>query len=112
MPSVVEPSVKVIVPVAPEGTVAVKITAWPAADGLTEEISMTTGVGFDTVTTVAGEVAAVYVTDSGIDAVIGLETIGSDGTVMVATPPTIGTVPSTVDPFEKVTEPVTPAGTC
>jgi hypothetical protein len=41
VPSVVEPSMKVTVPVTPEGTVAVKVTDWFTLDGFTEEISET-----------------------------------------------------------------------
>jgi hypothetical protein len=36
---------------------------------------------------------------------------GREGTVIVATPPTIGAVPNGVEPLEKVTVPVTPVGT-
>jgi hypothetical protein len=41
VPNVVDPSVKVTVPVAPVGlTVAVKITAWPTDDGLGEKLNV------------------------------------------------------------------------
>jgi hypothetical protein len=36
---------------------------------------------------------------------------GKEGTVIVATPPTMGAVPIGVEPLEKVTVPVTPGGT-
>jgi len=44
-------------------------------------------------------------------AVIGFVPIGSEGTVIVAVPPTIGAVPIVVPPSENVTVPVTPGGT-
>ena len=40
VPNVVEPSLKVIVPVAALGvTVAVKVTDWPTVDGLSEDVT-------------------------------------------------------------------------
>jgi hypothetical protein len=40
-PSVVDPSANVTVPVAEEGlTVAVNVTAWPKAEGFSEEVSV------------------------------------------------------------------------
>ncbi len=44
-------------------------------------------------------------------AVMGLLPIGKEGTVIVATPFTIGAVPIGVVPLENVTVPVTPGGT-
>jgi hypothetical protein len=41
VPRVVEPSRKVTVPVTPDGTVAVNVTAWPTLDGFSEEVSET-----------------------------------------------------------------------
>jgi hypothetical protein len=49
VPSVVEPSRKVTVPVAPVETEAVKITAWVTLDGLSEDVSTTVGVSLLTV---------------------------------------------------------------
>ena len=47
------------------------------------------------------------------DVVAVMETVptGNEGTVIVATPPTIGAVPIGVEPLENVTVPVTPGGT-
>jgi hypothetical protein len=111
VPRTVEPSRKVIVPVAAEGTVAVKVTAWFSAAGLAEELSVTVGAPIATVTVVAGDVAALLVAVAATEAVMGLEPIGRLGTVIVATPLTTVAVPSTVEPLEKVTGPVTPDGT-
>jgi hypothetical protein len=49
VPNAVAPLVNVTVPVAPDGRVAVKVTDWPVVDGLVEEVTVTTGVAFDTV---------------------------------------------------------------
>ena len=57
--SVVEPSIKVTVPVADEGrTVAVTITVWPAPDGLAEELSIVVVLPGFTVCVKAAEVLA------------------------------------------------------
>ena len=46
VPSVAEPSLNVTLPVAADGvTVAVKITLWPGADGLTEDLKVMEVVG-------------------------------------------------------------------
>jgi len=49
VPKAVVPLVNVTVPVAPEGSVAVKMTDCPVCDGFAEEASETTGVSLDTV---------------------------------------------------------------
>jgi hypothetical protein len=49
VPNAVTPLVNVTVPVALDGSVAVKVTDWPVVDGLVEEVTVTTGVAFDTV---------------------------------------------------------------
>ena len=49
VPSVVEPSRKVTVPVAPVETEAVKVTAWLTVDGLSEDVRPTVGVALLTV---------------------------------------------------------------
>jgi hypothetical protein len=49
VPITVVPLVNVTVPVAPDVTVAVKVTAWPTVEGLTEEARETTGSAFVTV---------------------------------------------------------------
>jgi hypothetical protein len=70
-----------------------------------------TGVPGVTVTIVADEVAGLLFASPDVVAVIGSLPIGKDGTVIVATPPTIGAVPIGVPPLENVTVPVTPGGT-
>jgi hypothetical protein len=90
----------------------VKAIAWFAAAGFAEDASVTGGVTIPTVTVVEGEIAGLLVLVSATEAVMGLEPIGSEGTVKVATPLTTGAEPNTVDPFEKVIGPVTPEGTC
>ena len=42
-PRMIEPAAKVTVPVVSAETVAVKVTAWPATEGLTEDDSVTVG---------------------------------------------------------------------
>ena len=49
VPNVVAPLVNVTVPVTPVGSVAVKVTDWPVAEGLVEEVRVTTGVALATV---------------------------------------------------------------
>jgi hypothetical protein len=48
-PRVVEPSRKVIVPVAVLGKLAVKVTDWLMVEGFSEDVSKTVGVAFVTV---------------------------------------------------------------
>jgi hypothetical protein len=107
----VDPSMKVIVPVAPVGAVTVKVTDWPTVEGLAEEVRVISGEVLPTVTETAGDVAGLLFVSPGVDAVIGLVPSGRLLTVIVATPPLIGAVPIVVDPFEKVTGPDTPGGT-
>jgi hypothetical protein len=49
VPRTVVPLVNVTVPVAPDVTVAVKVTDWPTVEGLTEEVSETAGSALVTV---------------------------------------------------------------
>jgi hypothetical protein len=49
VPSTVAPLVKVTVPVTAEGSEAVKVTDWFAADGLAEEVSVTLGLALVTI---------------------------------------------------------------
>jgi hypothetical protein len=49
VPSAVEPLVKVTVPVALLGSVAVNVTDWLIADGFTEDARITVGDAFVTV---------------------------------------------------------------
>ena len=111
VPRGVPPSRKVIVPVAPAGAVAVKVTGWLTIEGLSDEVTATVGAVFTTVTETGGEVAGLLFASPGVLAVIGSVPSGKLLTVMVATPPTIGAVPIGFEPFEKVTGPDTPGGT-
>ena len=49
VPRIVLPLVKVTVPVAPAGTLAVKVTDCPVVDGFNEDVKVTTGVALPTV---------------------------------------------------------------
>jgi hypothetical protein len=68
------------------------------------------GVVGATVTIVADEVAELLFASPEVVAVIGSVPIGNEGTVIVATPPTMGAEPIGVVPLENVTVPVTPGG--
>jgi hypothetical protein len=110
VPRTVAPSRNVIVPVAPLGAVAVKVTDWLMIEGLSDDVTVTVGTALPTVTTTGGETAGLLLASPGVLAVIGSVPSGKV-TVMVATPPMIGAVPIGVEPFEKVTGPDTPGGT-
>jgi hypothetical protein len=110
VPRTVAPSRNVIVPVAPVGAVAVKITDWLTIEGLSDDVTATVGAALTTVTTTGGEMAGLLLASPGVLAVIGSVPSGKV-TVMVATPPMIGAVPIGVEPSEKVTGPDTPGGT-
>jgi hypothetical protein len=111
VPRIVEPSKNVIVPVAPAGAIAVKVTDWLMIEGLRDDVTVTVGAVFTTVTKTGSEVAGLLLESPGVLAVIGSVPSGRLDTVMVATPPTIGAVPIGVEPSEKVTGPDTPGGT-
>jgi len=111
VPRVVEPSRKVTKPVAPGCTTAEKVTDWPNADGLVDDVRVTTVAVFPTVTRVGGDVAGLLFASPEVAAVMESTPRGSDGTVRVATPLTMVADPNGVVPFEKVTVPVTPVGT-
>ena len=110
VPRTVAPSEKVIIPVAPVGAVAVKVTDWLTTEGLSDDVTTTVGAPLTTVTTTGGEMAGLLLASPGVLAVIGSVPSGKV-TVMVATPPMIGAVPIGVEPSEKVTGPDTPGGT-
>jgi hypothetical protein len=110
VPRTVVPSKNVIVPVAPVGAVAVKVTDWLTIEGLSDDVTATVGAPLTTVTTTGGEMAGLLLASPGVLAVIGSVPSGKV-TVMVATPPMIGAVPIGVEPLEKVTGPDTPGGT-
>jgi hypothetical protein len=63
------------------------------------------------VTRVGGDTAGLLFTSPEVAAVMESTPSGSDGTVRVATPLTMVAEPNGVVPLEKVTVPVTPAGT-
>ena len=111
VPRMVAPSRNVIVPVAPVGAVAVKVTDWLMIEGLSDDVTTTVGAPLTTVTTTGGEMAGLLLASPGVLAVIGSVPSGRLLTVMVATPPMIGAVPIGVEPSEKVTGPDTPGGT-
>ncbi len=111
VPSIVVPARKVIKPLAPAWVEAENVTDWLAADGLVEEIRVTTETVLPTVTEVGGDVAELWLASPDVVAVMESVPWGRDGTVIVATPPTIGALPSGVEPSENVTVPVTPGGT-
>ena len=110
VPRTVAPSKNVIVPLASVGAVAVKVTDWLTIEGLSDDVTATVGAALTTVTTTGGEMAGLLLASPGVLAVIGSVPSGRV-TVMVATPPMIGTVPIGVEPSEKVTGPDTPGGT-
>jgi hypothetical protein len=110
-PRTVAPSKNVIVPVAPVGAVAVKVTDWLTIEGLSDDVTTTVGAALTTVTMTGGEVAALLLASPGVLAVIGSVPSGKVVTVIVATPPIIGAVPIGVEPSENVTGPDTPGGT-
>ena len=58
-----------------------------------------TGVVLVTITDVGGETAALLFASAGVDAVMGAVPIGKEDTVRIATPLTMGTVPSSVVPL-------------
>ncbi len=111
VPRTVAPSKNVIVPVAPLGAVAVKVTDWLTIEGLSDDVTATVGAALTTVTTTGGEMAGLLLASPGVLAVIGSVPSGRLVTVMVATPPMIGAVPIGVEPSENVTGPDTPGGT-
>jgi hypothetical protein len=111
VPRIVDPSKNVIVPVAPADAMAVKVTGWLMIEGLMDDVTVTVGGVFTTVTETEGDVAGLLLESPGVLAVIGSVPSGRLVTVMVATPPMIGAEPIGVEPLEKVTGPDTPGGT-
>ena len=57
VPRTVEPSMNVIVPVAPEGAVAVKVTAWLTIEGFSDDVTATAGATLLTIWVRGTEVA-------------------------------------------------------
>ena len=111
VPSVVEPSRKVIVPVVFADRVAVKVTDWLKLDGFSEEVNTTVGAALVTVC-VVDPVAGLLFVSPPYDAVIGSVPTGSVVVVMT-TVPVVGLmvpVPIVVPPLVTVTVPVVPGG--
>ena len=112
VPNTVVPSVNVTGPVTPAGIGSVIVTGVFGAGLFGVTIGATRiGVACVTVTMVGAEVAGLLFASPEVVAVMGLVPTGKDGTVIVATPPTMGAVPIGVVPLENVTVPVTPGGT-
>src|SRR5580704_11511523 len=104
----VVPSENVTGPVTPAGMGSVIVTGAFGAGLFGVTIGATkTGVVCVTVTIVAVEVAGLLFVSPEVVAVMGSVPTGKEGTVIVATPPTIGAVPIGVVPLSKVTVPVT-----
>src|SRR4051812_1801716 len=107
-PSDCAPLVKLMVPVTPEGTVAVMVTLSPNTLGPLVE---TVTVGVALLTTWFRFADAVLLFASPLySAVMVLLPRASEEALMVATPPEIVAAPSETPPFAKVTVPVTLPG--
>jgi hypothetical protein len=113
VPKTVVPSVNVTGPVTPGGMGSVIVTGVLGAGlfGVTIGATRTGVVACVTVTIVGADVAGLLFASPEVVAVMGSVPTGKDGTVIVATPPTMGAVPIGVVPLENVTVPVTPGGT-
>ena len=61
VPSAVEPSRKVTVPVTPVGTVAIKVTDWLTLEGFTEDVNETVVVALLTVCVVVPVAGPLFV---------------------------------------------------
>lgn len=99
-PRVTAPLVKVMVPVAPAGTVAVIVTEPPKVLGLGDDVTVTVGVALLTTWTSTFEVSELNC------AVILCEPARRLEVVNVAVVPEITPVPMLVVPSNKVTDPV------
>src|SRR5207247_2384473 len=112
VPRRVPPSKNETGPDTPDGMGSVIVTGVFAGVLFEDTIGATrTGVAGVTVTIVAVEVAGLLFASPDVVAVMGSVPIGKEGTVIVATPFTIGAEPIGVVPLENVTVPVTPGGT-
>ena len=111
VPSVVEPSRKVMVPVVFAGSVAVKVTDWLKLDGFTEDVSPTAGDALFTVCVVDPVAGLLFVSPPNV-AVIGSLPTGRIVVVIVTVPVVglTGPLPSVVPPLVIVTVPVVPGG--
>jgi hypothetical protein len=110
VPSTVAPSLNVTVPVGvPEVagfTVAVKVTAWPTADGFTEETTEVVDAAWVTAWERAGEVLAPKLASPLYTAVMECVPTVSVEVVNVAVPALSEPVPNATVPFLNVTVPV------
>jgi len=112
VPRRVPPSKNETGPETPDGMGSVMVTGVFGGGLFEDTVGATrTGVPGVTVTIVADEVAGLLFASPDVVAVIGSLPTGKEGTVIVATPPTMGAVPIVVPPLENVTVPVTPGGT-
>jgi len=111
VPSTVEPSRKVTVPVVFVGRVAVKVTDWLKLDGLTDDVSTTAGDALLTVC-VVDPVAGLLLVSPPYVAVMGSLPTGRVDVVIVTVPVVglTGPLPSVVPPLVTVTVPVVPGG--
>src|SRR5581483_11874078 len=112
VPRLVLPSRKVTFPVgvpAPGATaltVAVKVTAWPNADGLTEDVTVVVVLAWLTVCVSVAEVLVVKLVSPAYTAVMAWPATAKAAVVNVAEPPESVAVPSVVVPSRKVTVPL------
>jgi hypothetical protein len=97
-----------MVPVTPEGTVAVMVTLLPHVLG-PEVVTVTVGVALLTTWVRFADAVLLFVSPP-YCAVMALLPRGSEDVVTVARPPLIVPVPSGVAPFINETLPVTPLG--
>jgi hypothetical protein len=112
VPRRVGPSKNETGPDTPGGMGSIIVTGVLAGGLFDDTIGATrTGVPGVTVTIVAPEVAGLLFASPEVVAVMGSVPTGREGTVIVATPFTMGAVPIGVVPSENVTVPVTPGGT-
>jgi hypothetical protein len=111
VPRAVAPSKKVIVPVTPAGTVAVKVTTWLTLDGFSDEVNETPGDALLTVCVVLPVAGPLFVSPPKV-AVIGSLPTGRV-VVVIVTVPVVGLIvplPTGFPPLVMVTVPVVPGG--
>jgi len=111
-PKTVEPAVIVTVPVALAGSVAVKVTAWPAVEGLAEDESVAAGDALATVC-IVDPMAELLAASPPYVAVIVSGPTGRILVVIVTVPEEAVMVPlpSVTPPLVIVMVPVGPLGT-
>jgi hypothetical protein len=111
VPSVVEPSRKVTVPVVFAARVAVKVTDWPKVEGFNDDVIATAGDALLTVCVVDPVAGLLFVSPPYV-AVMGSLPTGRTVVVIVTVPVVglTGPLPSVVPPLVTVTVPVVPGG--